>query len=303
MTAPVGFISPLTMDASKITSSTAVVRLASELDWNATSTYQVGTVVFRPVIGRRFENQIPGVNSSPPEDDQARWYDLGATDSMAMFDGEVSTQSIAPEALTVVFRPGPFNAIYIAGIRGQSIAITVKDAPGGAEIYSYSGSLEKSEPPDYYEHFFTNPRPRTDFVATGLTPFANSEATISINAPSGVAGCGIASLGDLVSLVGPPESGARMKTKSYSTYEADSRGKSTIKKGRKARDLTINITVPLDMADTLADSLDDVLDVPCAVLGSDSGTMRALRTFGLLDYELTFLAIEAKFNLSAKGSI
>ncbi len=303
MTAPVSFISPLTITAAKITSSTAVSKLSTELDWNAATNYTVGTVVFRPTLGRRFENQVAGVNSTPPEDDQTRWYDLGVTNAMSMFDSEASTQSIAPGILTAVFRPGPINAIYLAGLVGQSLSVTVKDAPSGTIVYTHSGSLEKSQPADYWEYFFSPLRPRTDFLMTGLTPYANCEVTVSITNTDGVARCGMVSVGDLVSLVGIAEVGAKVKTKSYSRIEADARGATSIKKGRKARDVSITVTVPLDMADTLADSLDAVSDIPCVLMGTDMDSLRALRSFGLLSYDLTCRKTDAVFNLSLQGMI
>ncbi len=303
MTAPVSFISPLQVRASAVVSSTAVARLAGEANWSETVDYTVGTIVFRPDIGRRFECLAKGVSAAKPEDSSDRWYDLGATDKLSMFDNEVSTQSIAAEALTVVIRPGAFNAMYLAGLVGQSLSISILDTPGGTEVYKYTGSLEKSEPPDYWEHFFSPPRPRSDFLVTELAPFASCEVTISIANAAGVARCGMASLGDLVSLVGIPEVGAKVKTKSYSRIEADSRGATSIKKGRKARDLSITVSVPLDMADVLADALDEVSDVPCVLMGSDADSLRALRSFGLLSYDLTCRNTDAVFNLALQGMI
>lgn len=153
MTAPACFISPLVITAAMVTSSTAVTKLPGELDWVATADYAVGTVVYRPALGRRFENLKPGVHSSPPEDALDRWYDLGATSKMSMFDDSPATQSIAPGTLTQVFRPGAFNAMYLAGLDGQTLTVTVKDQPGGTVIFTHTESLEKSEASDWWEHF------------------------------------------------------------------------------------------------------------------------------------------------------
>lgn len=303
MTTPVSFISPLTISASMITSSTAVTKLAGELDWNAATNYTVGTVVFRPTLGRRFENQIPGVNSTPPEDDSARWYDLGATSSMSMFDSEVSTQSMCAETLTAVFRPGAFNAMYLA-VEGRSLAITIKDAPGGTNTYTYSGSLEDSQPDDYYEHFFSPFKAKTDFLVTDLTPYASCEVTITVSNTGGVARCGMASLGDLVSLGGSALSGVTVEPKSYARIVTDERGKTSIKKGKAARDMAITAWVPREETDSVVDALTQVMGVPCVWIGTDMNSYRALRTFGLGNGKFTYDKVNyATLNLTVQGMI
>jgi len=304
MMTPVSFILPLTILAAAITSSTAVTRLSSELDWAATTDYAVGTVVYRPDIGRRFECLVKGVNSAKPEDSADRWYDLGATDKASMFDAEVSTQSIASGTLTVVFRPGAFNALYLAGLDGRTLSIIVKDRPGGLEIYSYSGSLEDSAPADYYEYFFAPFKPKTEFLATGLTPYAKCEVTITITNPGGVARCGMASLGDLVSLGGGALSGVTVEPKSYSRIVTDERGKTSVKKGKAARDLAVSAWVPIDKADTVVDALMQVMGVPCPWICTDMQNYRSLRTFGLGNGKLTYdKPTYATLNLTIQGMI
>jgi len=304
MTAPVSFIMPLTILAAAVASSTAVARLPTELDWVATTDYAVGTVVYRPELGRRFECLVKGVSSAKPEDSGDRWYDLGATDKMAMFDGEVSTQSIAPSTLTVVFRPGAFNAMYLAGLDGRTLSIVVKDKPGGTEIYRYSGSLEDSAPADYYEYFFAPFKPKTEFLATGIPPYAKCEVTITISNPGGVARCGMASLGDLTSLGGPALQGVTVEPKSYNRIVTDERGKTSIKKGKSARDLAISAWVPIDEADTVVDALMQVMGVPCTWIGTDMRSYRALRTFGLGNGKLSYdTPMRATLNLTVQGMI
>lgn len=304
MTAPVSFIMPLTILAAAIASSTAVARLPTELDWVATTDYAVGTVVYRPDLGRRFECLVKGVSSAKPEDSGDRWYDLGATDKMAMFDGEVSTQSIAPGTLTVVFRPGAFNAMYLAGIEGGSLSITIREAPGGAAFYSYSGSLEDSAPADYYDYFFAPFIPKTEFLVTDLPPYASCEVTITISNPGGVARCGMASLGDLVSLGGPALQGVTVEPKSYARIVTDDRGKTSIKKGKAARDLAISAWVPVEEADAVVDALMQVMGVPCTWIGTDMQSYRSLRTFGLGNGKLTYDKVNhATLNLTVQGMI
>jgi hypothetical protein len=302
---PVVFIAPVEISTGMVTSSNAVTHLASELVWNAATQYAKGAVVYRTIGGtdRRFENLIPGTNSNPPEDDQDRWYDLGATDKMSMFDTTVYTQSMASGTLTVVFQPGPFDAFYLANIEGTTLSVTVKDAPGGNTIYSETTPLDDFAPDDYYEYFFAPFRAQTDFIETGLTPYGSSQVTLTVSNPGGVARIGIASFGTVVSLLGPPENGARVKAKNYTRTKTDERGVTEYSRGRKARDLTMQITVPIEQASNVADAIDAVSDIPCAVIGGDIDYLRALRAFGLLNYELQYRNVDAVLSLTVQGQI
>lgn len=302
---PASFISPVVITPAMITSSTAVTHLPSEALWSATTSYTVGQIVYRTInnVDRRYENQIPGVNSNPPEDDQNRWYDLGPTDKMSMFDGMINTQSIAPNTLTVIFRPGAFNAAYLGNLDGRSVQLIVKESPGGPESYNKTVSLDDAAPADYYEYFFNPFRQATDFTATGLTPFANSEVTIVVSNPGGVARAGVASLGRMVSLLAPPERGAKVKSRNYTRTTTDSRGVTTYRKGRKARDLSFTITIPIEQGSNIADEIDDVSDIPCAVIGGDIDYLRALRGFGLLNYEANFRNIDVVMDITVQGTI
>lgn len=302
---PVTFISPIDITPVMVASSNAVTSLPGEAPWAATTNYARGTVATRTFgdIIRRYENQMPGVNSNNPEDDQDRWYDLGSTDKMSMFDNLAHTQSIAPEALTVVLRPGAFDSFYLANIDARTLRVLVKDAPGGATVFDQTFSLDDSAPADYYEYFFSPFRPQTDFIIGDLVPYANSEVTLTASNPGGVARIGVASFGSMVSLMGAPESGSQVKVKNYTRTTTDSRGVTDYKRGRKARDLSFTITVPIEQASNIADSMDAISDTPCAVIGGDLDYLRALRTFGLLNYELQYRSIDAVFNLNVQGTI
>jgi len=304
MTAPVSFIRPLTIVPSMITSTTAVTKLPAEGEWSAMGTYTKGQVVFRTAVGRRFENKIPGMNGNLPEEDRERWYDLGATDQTTMFDAEVSSESIAPDVLTTVFRPGAFNAGWLLKLTGTSLTFTVKDAPGGATVFTETISLEDSQPDDYWEHLFDPYRPRTEYLVTGLEPYMSCEVTVSIAFPGSVARCGMASLGDLVSVGGLALTGATAEPKSYSRIVTDERGKTSIETGKSALDLTGSCLVALDVADTVVDALRSTLGVPCPWILTDSQNMRSLRGFGLGTFKLTYDTTDkARLSYNISGMI
>jgi hypothetical protein len=270
---------------SKLTSSTAVEPATGEVVWNAATNYAVGAVAIRTTTHRRYECLLPGVDAGLPESTPLRWADLGPTNRWAMLDGESSTQTIVTSPLTVVLHPGPFNSIYLDGLDADSISVTVKDAPGGNVIYTYTGSLEGSAPADYYEYFFEPFRPLKDLLLTGVEPYSNAEISITLTTPGGSVKCGVVRVGDLKPL-GRTLSGATAKPKSYSRVTVDAEGKNVIKRGKKARDMSATALVTIQEARTVLDTVTDLLDVPCLWVCSDSTNYSGLRQYGLGSAEM-----------------
>jgi hypothetical protein len=301
MSAVLSFISPLTITAAMIASSNAVSHSSTELNWNALTNYTKGTIVYRSTFNRRYECLVGGVDSGLPEDTPLRWYDLEETDQLTMFDGEVSTASIADDALTVVVSPGAFNAMFLA-LDGLDYDITIRDGPGGALIHHFSGDLEGSEPADYYEHFYAPFEPRTDLLLTGLDPYSLCQVTIVINNPGAIAGCGMCAFGDLTSL-GKTLSGGRVETKSYNRITADSRGKTKIRRGKTARDMAVTAIVDMSEFDAVNIALARVSGVPCVWIATDSKTLQTMRSFGLGNGSLVNNTSHAVLTHNTQGMI
>jgi hypothetical protein len=220
-----------------------------------------------------------------------------------MFDSTNARQSIAPGTLTVVFRPGAFNAMYLAGLEGTSLSITVKEAPGGATIYTYTGSLEDSQPDDYWDYFFAPFVPQTDFLVTDLAPYAACEVTISVSNPGGVGRCAIASLGDLTVVGGPALSGVTVELESSARVSADDRGQTEVRLGKLACDLTAKAIVPSDIARSVVRALRSVQNTPCAWLLTDQKLREELRSFGLGAGRLTYFSNRIDLDLDIQGTI
>lgn len=301
---PVSYIKPLVIKPSMITSSTAVPKLAGEVEWNADVTYVLGQVVIRTELGgRRFENRIAGKNANKPEDDRDRWYDLGSTDQNTMFDSKDGRQSIAPNVLTVVLRPGAHNAMFLAGLDGAELDIVWKEYPGGPEYHTYSGSLEDSQPDDYYDYYFSPYSPQTDFLITDLAPYASCEVTISVRNPGSVARCAIASIGDLTAVGGPALSGVSVDVSGSARVTADERGLASVVAGKLACDLSAQAIVPSDMARGVVRAAREVQNIPCPWLITDQRLREELRSFGLGSIKLTYGSNRITASIDVQGTI
>lgn len=291
MAASLSVLVPLTIDDTILVSSTV-----PENDypaWSAGATYAADSFCISTVTHRVYQSMIDGNIGKDPTDiaNQAGtvvyWLDYGPTNRMAMFDGEVNTQTVAPSPLTVVLRPGSFTDIYWAGLDSDALSVTVKDAPGGSVIYSYSGQLEGSQPADYDEYFFDRFKPMTDFLAGGIDQYNDSELTITLSSGGGgLVKCGVMAVGDLRTL-GRTQRGAKAKPKTYAYIKTDDFGKTTIKRRKKAKDMTATAILDLSEANTVTELIQDLLDVPAVWIGSGLPEYGFLRCFGLGSGEIS----------------
>ncbi len=281
---------PLDLTDAMMSSSTAAEPSATETVWNAATSYVVDQECILTGTHRVYKCLIAGINATSP--DQAltgatpRWQDVRPTNKWACFDGEINTQTSVITPLTYVLRPGLFNAIAAYGLDGASLSISIKDAPGGTVIYTYTSDL--LEPPiDYYDYYFGRIKPISKLLCRDITPYADPELTITLTAGAGViVKAGMIALGDLRSLVtidgtGGTQYGAAAQPITYSYINTDAFGATKIKRRHAATDLDINVIVPKEDADSALRTLQDVLDVPACWIGSDVEYFTGLNVFGL----------------------
>ncbi|MBP6708792.1 MAG: hypothetical protein KA223_06500 [Candidatus Accumulibacter sp.] len=275
----------------------------------AGTTYAVGTRCISAVTHRIYESLRASNTGNDPTAIVNRagtapwWLEVGPTNRWAMFDSVVSTQTTVASPLTVVLRPGQFNAVYLGGLDADQLALTVRDAPGGAVIYDATLVLEGSAPADYYEHFFDRFKPQRDYLASGLDAYYTAEITLTLTKASGSVKCGILALGDLKPL-GATMYGAKAKPKTYSYIDIDDFGSLTIKRRKATTDVSLSAMLKLDEANTTLETIQSVLDVPCAWIGNDLPEYGGLRVFGLGSGELTYdLPKDCKLSLTIQGLI
>jgi hypothetical protein len=220
-----------------------------------------------------------------------------------MFDGEVSTQTVAASPLTVVLRPGSFTGFYLAGLDAGTITVTVKDAPGGVVIYTYTGALEGSQPSDWDEYFFDRFKPLTDFLASDIDQYNSAEITVTLSSASGTVKCGVLAIGDLRSL-GQTQYGAKAKPKTYSYIRTDDFGKTSIKRRKTAKDMDASAYLDLSEANTVTDLITELLDVPAVWIASGLPEYGFLRVFGLGSGEISPESpAQCQLSLSVQGLI
>lgn len=306
---------PTTITAAMITSVTANgVALPEDSAplWSSGTTYAAGSRVHSLDTHRVYESVKAGNVAHDPTDITNQfnasgvptwWINVGPTNKWAMLDGLISSKTAGASPLVITLAPGAFNGFALFGIDADAIEIEVLDSPTGDPIYTTGGAvtLDGSLPPDYYEYFFDPAKPQTQFIATGLQPYGSAQIKITLHKATGPAKLGMVTLGDLRSL-GVPERGTRVTPRSYSYIAEDAYGNNTIKRRPSAVGLSIPVKVAYEDADVVLEIIQDLLDVPVAVIGSTAMYHNKLSTFGLVSGEMDYSTFpERTLNLTVKG--
>lgn len=307
MVASLSVLAPVAVDSTILTSSTVL-----ENDypaWNNGTSYTAGTFCISTVTHRVYQCVTAHSGKDPTDaNNQAGavvyWLDYGPTNRWAMFDGEVSTQTVAASPLIVVLRPGSFSGLYAAGLDAGQIDIVIKDAPGGNVVFFYSGHLEGSQPDDYDGYFFDRFKPLTDFLASDIEQYNSGELTFTLsNAGGGTVKCGYLGVGDLRSL-GRTQYGAKAKPKTYSYIKTDDFGRTSIVRRKTAMDMTASAILENSEANTVTDLIRSLLDVPAVWIASGLTEYGFLRVFGLGSGEITAASPGyCELSLSVQGLI
>lgn len=282
---------------SSLTSVTAgYVALAEDVTpaWSATNTYGAGTRANRN--HRVYESVKDGNTNNDPTLPASQynaagvatwWIDIGPTNRYAMFDGLVSTQTLAASPLTITLTPGAFNGFALFGVDADSYSVTVKDMPGGTVVYSEGTTqLEASQPADYYEYFFDRFKPLRQLIQSGLDEYSAAEVTITLTRATGLVGLGMLAIGDLRPL-GLPQRGLVVTPQDFSYFKYDDFGNATIIKRANATGISIPVVVEEDSVNSVLDTVKEILGTPVVLVGSQVAKYEWLTVFGLVSGEMS----------------
>lgn len=299
-----------------ITDAMFISSTAAEADYaayNPATTYAASTTaapvrVISTTTHRIYESLVAGNINHDPTDINNRvgttpwWLDYGPTNKWAMLDDQVSSPTTLASPLTFVIRPGFFNGFALLAVDADNLVVTIKDAPGGNTIYSYSGALEGSAPPDYYEHFFAPFKPLHDFIASGIDQYNAAEITVTLTSTVPI-NLGMFQVGDLRPL-GTTQHGAKAKPKTFSYIKINDYGENEIVRRKKGKDMEATAWLDVSESNYVLETINDLLDVPCLWVGTDLPEFSGLRVFGLGSAELSYDQPETcMLTLNVKGLI
>lgn len=276
-------IKPVPITSSILVSSTAVEAYSA---WNASTAYSVGNRVIRTTTQRVYQRIIAGTTATAPESDSTNWLDLQPTNTWAMFDGEISTQTTATSALTTVIKPGYVNSLGLFGLVGTTLSVTVRDGISGPIIYQFDKSLEGSVISDYYQYFFEPFIQLDRVILTDLPVYANAHITVTITSAGSVK-CGVLLAGTSYDL-GSTQYGATSSITDYSKKETDQFGITTFVKRAFSDKISVSLVLNNAQLQKVKTVLTDVRSAPCAWIATDYTGYDTLNTYGFYkDFTIT----------------
>lgn len=283
-----------------------------EVAWISAGTYALGDLRTRSTTHRVYSCvQAHTGRTALPEVDTAYWLDKSPTNRYAPFDNYTSTAGIATTTLTYVVTPGYFNALALFGLAGNQYSVVVKDVTGGTPIYSTSGYLE-NDPIDWYEYLFSPPVTTNKLVFTNIPIRPAAELTLTItNGAGNPVALGMLVCGDYRSLsgyasesTGGPGYGSSSEPVTYSYIKYNDDGTTTIVKRHSGTNLRASVFVPIEHASGVLSTLQEVLDVPVAWIGSEEALYNGLSTFGIGSGSLVYeTPLNARLDITVKGLI
>ena len=284
-------IEPITITDAMVAAGTTIAEpSATETLWSGASVaYAVGDIRIRATTHRKYKCASAHTSAATPvpEDDPTRWVDIGPTDRWAPFDQYTSTAASTITSLTYVLQPGYFNAVALYGLTGAQYELIVKDAPGGAVIYTRSGFLSE-DPLGWYEYLFSPLQPLTKLIFTDIPIRPDAELTLTLTAATGQpVALGMLIAGDYTPLIGAAdwggvEYGAQAAPVTYSYIKTNDDGTTTIVRRHSATNMRCTVVLPRQYADQAVESLQRVLDVPVACIATSAQGYAGLNVFGLV---------------------
>lgn len=268
-------IKPAALTPAMLISSTAVDAYAA---YNPATTYalndqaQAGDRVWKCI-------QAPSTGNTP-SGSPLWWLDVGPTNTQAMFDSLVSTQTEAPATLTVVLAPGYVNSLGLFGLECTLATITVHNGhPSTGElIYSRTVNLDGTMIADWYQYFFEPSVQLGDLVLTDLPPYVAAHITISLTGP-GTVRCGILTVGTAYT-IGLAEYGATIGIIDYSRKTTDVLGATSFTKRAYSKRVSVRIMLDNVQLNNVQRTLADQRATPAVWIVSDVETLAPLNVYG-----------------------
>lgn len=210
------------------------------------------------------------------------WIDIGPTNRTAMFDGLVTSQTLAASPLVITLAPGAFNGFALFGIDADSFSVEVLEGPGGAVIYSEPTTpLEGSMPGDYYEYFFDRFKPLRQLSRFGIDPYGSAQIKLTLNRATGNVGLGMFAIGDLRP-VGVPLKGVSVEPMDFSSIVQDKFGNASVRRRANSTGMSISTVMDEEDANVVLQTVKDTLGVPCVVVGSNAMLYEWMTVFGTI---------------------
>lgn len=276
---------PLEITDGMIAAGTSVPdvdTVAGEVAWDDATAYGVDDQANH--VGSIWEAQKANTNTEPGTDPKT-WLRIGPSNRWAALDDELDTVTRAVGEITYVLRPGFFTGLYLWGLVGDRLEVTIYDEPDGDVVDHYESDLWE-QANGLFEYLYMPLKRRTQHSMRNLPLYPDAEVHVSITAAND-APCevGLISVGHWDTLIGQGTWGgtqydavAQVKSYSYRRVLDDGRVQ-RVRRGA-SNDVDCDIVIPAVEANHAMELLHQVQGRPVAFIASGLPTYEYLNGFG-----------------------
>lgn len=259
---------PATRAADIITGSGLLSTTATD----ATPAYSAGTTYLAGVQVQynrvRYQSLQASNTGRTPDVNPTWWARLGPVNQWAMFDDQVSTQTVqATGPLRVALQTGAMDALAVLGVEADRVRLVVQDGAGGPVVYDQTQGMAADAVTSWFDYFFNDPTyRRTQALFQGIAPFGSSVATLTFSGSA--VKVGHVSYGRVRSL-GGLRYGARAGIKDFSRKDTDEFGVTTFVRRANSKYLTGTLEVEKTAINQVHNLLTSLTATPVVWIGSD----------------------------------
>ena len=238
-------IRPSTMSEALLLSENVSETLPA---WSSTTNYVVGNKVHY-INGGIHHGVYTSVTSNinkPPNLNDGDWVREGPTNTYAMFDSQISTQTTGVTDITAEVLTGETDSVALLNLVGASVTVTVTDPAAAVNpVYTSTQSLQGSTMLDWFDYFFFDPSDqRTQAIFLGI-PISSATARTAFTvsaAPGAPVAIGSFVFGR-ISELGKTNYGLSAGVIDYSVKETDQYGVTTFIVRDYSKRLTADIQI------------------------------------------------------------
>ncbi|NHZ94548.1 hypothetical protein [Massilia sp. CCM 8734] len=233
------------------------------------ATYPMGAIVSNigSDVHELYESQIAGNLGQPLAGNPTKWLRRSATNKWNMFDKAINSQTIAPNSVTVVIRPGLVNTITLLNVEGAQA--TVSQTISG---YSVTKSLVRHEVLSWYDFYYEEPIRSGDVVFDGIPPYAAADITVTVDnagLDAAIGGCFVGKS----RTIGLTQWELTAGVLSYSTTTTDTFGNTTMVKRANAKRMNFDVLIPDGFESEAFRLLTEYTDVEMVFIASSDYSM------------------------------
>lgn len=281
------YIDPIDMtDAGLLAGTNTAEPGPGEVAWVASGTYAVADRRIRANTHRVYYCVQPhNGRTAPPELDATFWKDVGPTLRWAPFDYYASTVNTSTTGdLNYVISGRYVNAVWLDGLMGASVSISIKNAVGGSVVLTKTQTLKQGSV-GYWDYAYGKKYFVKRVLFKDLPIYPAAEITITVTAsPDATRSIGTIVRGKKTALMaggwGGTQWGAKAVPRTFTYRKTNDDGSLQIVLRGSAVDLDCNVMMELAAADQAVDALTRLMSRPVVWFATDLKNFRALNTFG-----------------------